>query len=137
MKGELRKYIIQLALLMTTCMIVGFIALEIAQYYFFLYPCIAVFFFLLGFVSIFLMRNSETKENRKYFNAFMVVRMIKLFSLIIAVALYIVYAVFAGERKENIIIFLLIFFAYYLIYSVFEAYVSMKLNKNENEISQK
>ncbi len=131
MKEIGRKYIFQLTLLMTVCLITGFAILRIVQCYFFLYPYISVFFFLLGFISIFLMLNATTKENRKYFNAFMIIKMIKLFSIIVVVALYAMFV------RENIISFLFTFFAYYLIYSIFEAYISMKLNKNENEISQK
>ena len=52
-------------------------------------------------------------------------------SILIIVALY------ALLIKENVISFLFTFFAYYVIYSVFEVYVSTKLNKDENEISQK
>jgi hypothetical protein len=39
--------------------------------------------------------------------------------------------------RENTISFLFTFFAYYVVYSIFEAYISMKLNKDKNEISQK
>jgi hypothetical protein len=131
MKEKLRKYIFQLTLLMTTCLIAGFVILKAAQCYFFLYPYISVFFFLLGSISIFSMLNATARENRKYFNAFMIVKMVKLFSIIIAVALYALFV------KENTISFLFTFFAYYLIYSIFEAYISMKLNKSKNEISQK
>jgi len=131
MKEKLRKYIFQLTILMTACLIAGFVTLKIAQYYFFLYPYISVFFFLLGSISIFSMLNATKRENRKYFNAFMIIKMIKLFSIIIAVALYAMFV------RENIVSFLLTFFAYYVIYSIFEAYISMKLNKDENEISQK
>jgi len=108
---------------MTTCLIVGFVALKIAQYYFVLYPYISFFFFVMGSVSIFSMLTATKRENRKYFNTFMIVKMIKLFSIIIAVALYAMFI------RDNMISFLLTFFAYYLIYSIFEAYISMKLNK--------
>ena len=123
MKEKLRKYLFQLTILMTACLITGFVTLKVAQYYFFLYPYISIFFFLMGSFSIFSMLTAAKKENRKYFNAFMIVKMIKLFSIIIAVALYAMFI------RENIVSFLLTFFAYYVVYSIFEAYISMKLNK--------
>ena len=131
MREKLRKYIFQLTLLMTACLVAGYVVLETLQYDFFLYPYISVFFFLLGTVTILSMVNATKKESRKYFNAFMMIKTIKLFSIFSVVALY------AMLVKENTISFLITFFAYYVVYSIFEAYISMKLNKDENEISQK
>ena len=125
------KYIFQLTLLIAACLVSGFVALKMVQYYFSLYPYISLFFFLLGFVTIFSMRNAAKKESRKYFNVFMIIKMIKLFSILAIVALYAIFV------RENTVSFLFTFFAYYLIYSIFEAYVSMKLNKDKNEILQK
>jgi len=131
MKEKLRKYIFQLTLLMTACLVIGYAVLKYLQYDFFLYPYISVFFFLLGSITIFSMLNATKKESRKYFNAFMITKTIKLFSIFAIVALY------AMLVKEKTISFLITFFAYYVVYSIFEAYISMKLNKKENEISQK
>ena len=133
MREKLRKYIFQLTFLQVACLIIGYAIFRIAipQYYFSLYPYVAVFFFSLGTITIFSILNATKKENRKYFNVFMIIKMIKLFSIIIIVALYAMFV------RENTISFLLTFFTCYLIYSIFEAYVSMKLNKDENEISQK
>ena len=133
MVDNFKKYIFQLTFLLTACLIVGYAVFKIAlsEYYFSLYPYTVVFFFLLGTVTIFSMLNAAKKEGRKYFSVFMIIKMMKLLSILVAVVLY---AVLVGE---NTISFLVTFFAYYLIYSIFEAYVSMKLNKDENEISQK
>jgi len=121
-----------LTFLLTVCLVIGYAVFKTAlsEYYFSLYPYIVVFFFLLGGLTIFSMLNAAKKEGRKYFSTFMIIKTIKLLSILVAVMLY---AVLVGE---NTISFLLTFFVYYLIYSIFEAYVSMKLNKNENEISQ-
>jgi phosphatidylserine synthase len=131
MREKLKKYLFQLTLLMTACLVTGYVVLEIAQYYFSLYPYISVFFFLLGCATIFSIIKATKKESRKYFNVFMIIKIIKLFSIVLLLALYAMFV------RENTISFIFTFFAYYLIYSIFEAYVSMKLNKDENEISQK
>ena len=131
MREKLRKYIFQLTLLITACIVAGFVTLKIVQYYFSLYPYISIFFFLLGSVTIFTIQNAVKKESRKYFNVFMIIKIIKLFSIIAIVALYAMFV------RENTISFLFTFFAYYIVYSIFEAYISMKLNKDENKISQK
>ena len=101
------------------------------QYYFSLYPYIAVFFFSLGIVTIFSVLNATKKDSRKYFNVFMIIKTVKLLSILTIVVLY------AMLIRENTISFLFTFFAYYVVYSIFETYVSTKLNKDGNEISQK
>jgi len=133
MREKLRKYIFLLTFLQIACLIIGYVVFRavLPQYYFPLYPYIAVFFFSLGTVTIFSILNATKKDSRKYFNIFMIIKTVKLLSIIMVVALY------ALLVKENTISFLFTFFAYYVIYSVFEAYVSTKLNKDENKISQK
>jgi len=116
---------------MAVCLIAGYVVLEIAQYYFSLYPYVAVFFLLLGSATIYSIQNAARKGNRKYFNVFMIIKIVKLFSIVFILALYAMFV------RENTISFIFTFFAYYLIYSIFEAYISMKLNKDEDEISQK
>ena len=128
MKEKLRKYIFQLGFLQIACLIIGYVIFRMAfpSYYFQLYPYMSVFFFALGTVTIFSILNATNRENRKYFNVFMITRMIKLFSCLVVVLLYAAFG-------ENVISFLITFLVYFLIYSVFEAYVSTKLNKEKNE----
>lgn len=131
MRKELRKYIFQLTFLLVFCEIIGYVIFKTAlpAYYFSWYPYIMVFFFVLGIITIFSMINATQKESRKYFNTFMLIKTGKLLSIIIAVALY------ALLIKENTISFLFTFFAYYLIYSIFETQVSTKLNRNNKNES--
>ena len=133
MREKFKKQIFRLTFLLIACQIIGYVIFKmvIPQYYFPLYPYIAVFFFSLGTFTIFSMLNATKKDSRKYFNTFMIIKIIKFLSIIIVTALY------ALLIKENVSSFLFTFFAYYVIYTIFEAYVSTKLNKNENEISQK
>ncbi len=133
MSEKLKKYIFQLTFLLVACEIIGYVVFKTAflQYYFSLYPYVIIFFFILGTATITSMVNATKKESRKYFNVFMILKSVKLFSIIGIVALY------ALLVKENTISFLFTFFAYYVIYSIFETYVSTKLNKEENEVSRK
>jgi len=133
MRENLKKYIFRLTFLLIACQIIGYAMLKIVfpQYYFSLYPYIAVFFFSLGIVTIFSVLNATKKDSRKYFNVFMIIKTVKLLSILTIVALY------AMLIRENTISFLFTFFAYYVVYSIFETYVSTKLNKDGNEISQK
>jgi len=129
---ELRRYIFQLTFLSIACLITGYVVLRAVfpEYYFPLYPYMVVFFFLLGSITIFSIQNVTKKENSRYFNVFMIIKMIKLLSIVTIAGAYALFV------RENTISFLFTFFAYYLIYSIYEAYVSMKLNKAKNEITQ-
>jgi hypothetical protein len=78
------------------------------------------------------MLNVAKKENNKYFNAFMMLRTGKLLAIILFAVVYAIVA-----PKETVISFLFTSFIFYLIYSVYETYVSTKLNRdNKNESSQ-
>ena len=125
------KYVYQLALVLIAYGVGGYVFFKalFPEYYFTLYPCIAVFFFILGVVIISSLVKATPKESRKYFNTFMLTRGVKLLSIIIVAGLY---ATLVGE---NIVSFLVAFFTGYLIYSIFETFISMKLNKNKNEFA--
>lgn len=134
MKNDLKKYIFQLTLILVFFQIIGYVffKLVIPQYYFSFYPYIIIFYFLLGTVTITTMLNVAKKENNKYFNAFMMLRTGKLLAIILFAVVYAIVA-----PKETVISFLFTSFIFYLIYSVYETYVSTKLNRdNKNESSQ-
>ena len=125
------KYVSQLALLLMAYGVGGYIFFKMAlpEYYFTLYPCVAAFFFIIGVVIIVSLVKATPKNSGKYFNTFMLVRGGKLLSIIIVAGLY---AMLVGE---NTVSFLFVFFAGYLIYSIFETFISMKLNKDRNEFA--
>ena len=127
MNELLKKYIFRLSLLLIVCYVIGYAIFKImlAAHYFSLYPCIAIVFFVLGTITILSMLHATKQENRKYFKVVMFIKMIKLASGFVMVALYAILV------KENVVSFVFTFCAYYVIYSVFETYISTKLNKNE------
>ena len=122
MKDEIIKYVSQLAFLLMIYGVGGYVLFKVAlpQYYFSLYPFIAVFFFILGAIIIALLAKAAPKESRKYFNTFMLTRGGKLLSIIIVTVLY---ALLVGE---NTISFMLAFFTGYLVYSIFETFISIR-----------
>ena len=131
MNNDIIKYVSQLALLLIAFGVGGYILFKMVfpEYYFSLYPFIAVFFFILGAVIIALLAKAAPQKSRKYFNTFMLTRGGKLLCIIAVAGLY---ALLIGE---NTISFLCTFFTGYLVYSIFEAFISMKLNKNKNELA--
>lgn len=85
-------------------------------------PFISVFFALFGTLTINIL-DSLRGDARKYMNAFMVLKGLKLFSALIGGAIYVVF------NRESAVPFLIIFLVYYVIYLVFEVAISQKLNK--------
>jgi predicted neutral ceramidase superfamily lipid hydrolase len=76
--------------------------------------------------------NATKKSGQKYFNTFMIMKTVKLLSLIIVCGLYLLLI------KEQAISFLITFVLFYIIYTIFEAQVSIKLNKKtKDEAAQK
>ena len=131
MKERIVKYVSQLGLILCAYGVGGYIFFKtvLPEYYFPLFPCIALFFFILGAVVIVLLAKAAPGENRKYFNTFMLIRGGKLLTIMIVAGLC---AMLTGENKTS---FLFAFLAGYLIYSIYEAFISMKLNKEKNEFA--
>ncbi|HOI26370.1 MAG: hypothetical protein M0P12_12790 [Paludibacteraceae bacterium] len=134
MKEDVKKSILWLTAIISVTGIAGYVIFRmfLHEYYFSAYPHIMTYYWILGVLTIVSIVNATKKSGQKYFNTFMIMKTVKLLSLIIVCGLYLLLI------KEQAISFLITFVLFYIIYTIFEAQVSIKLNKKtKDEAAQK
>ena len=95
------------------------------------YPLIPLFFFIIGFVSIYTLTGLKLDRPNKLINTFMLIRGVKMVSALTLTAAYWLF------NPADIKSFAIIVVAFYLLYLFLETYVYIKLEKwNRNNLSQ-
>jgi len=133
-KEDIKKSILWLTAIIAGCGIAGYVIFRMFfhEYYFSAYPHIMTYYWILGVLTIVSITNATKKSGQKYFNTFMILKTIKILSMITVCGLYLLLI------KEKAVSFLISFVLFYIIYSIFEAQVSIKLNKKtKDEAAQK
>ena len=117
-----KKYFLSLFLLLLALTLPA--VLIIKNNFFDWFLAIPCFFLVLG-IAFYISMNRLTKSTRKssFVNYYMVTLFSKFFVSIIFIVLYLLFI------KEQILIFIVSFFIYYIVFSVFETNMFLQLNK--------
>ena len=84
-------------------------------------PC---FFLVLGCLNYFTIRKMSTASNDSFLTCFLLAVFGKLILCVLAVALYLLFV------KEQKTVFVISFLIYYVVFTVFESYIFININKN-------
>lgn len=92
-------------------------------------PFIVLFFFIITLLSLYIvLREDNGKSGRKFVSSYMLSRIIKIFSCLIFLVLYLLL------HREDGTLFSIAFFTIYMLFSIFEVIV---LKKENEELSSK
>jgi hypothetical protein len=125
------KYIVSLITCLLVPYIVGFVCLLLAlpQYYFTLYPCMLLLFVVLG-LAFYPVLKTNSDNRHKFFSRFIANTLFKLFVSLIILLLYV------ALIKEQAISFVIVYFVFYVILSVFEIKLFSRMRKIEDNVRQ-
>ena len=84
-------------------------------------PC---FFLVLGGLTYFAIKKTSTAANDSFLTYFLLTVFGKLILCVLAVALYLLFI------KEQKTIFVVSFLIYYVVFTIFESYIFIKINKS-------
>ncbi len=94
-------------------------------------PFIVLFFFVVSLFTLYIVLRDDTGRNdRKFVSGYMLSRMVKFFSCIIFIVLYLLLCP-PSDRIRFVVAFLIIYFAY----SVFEVIILKKENEGHTSIT--
>lgn len=94
-------------------------------------PFIVLFFFVVSLFTLYIVLRDDTgRTNRKFVSGYMLSRMVKFFSCIIFIVLYLLLCP-PSDRLRFVAAFLIIYFAY----SVFEVIILKKENEGHSSIT--
>ena len=91
------------------------------------WPLMIIFFFIVSLVMYRCCEKARQKDMRKFYNFYMVSTVVKL---VVYLSILTIYSLNFKEDSKR---FMLTFFAYYVIYSVFETYQLVKKKKTKDE----
>ena len=91
-------------------------------------PFIVLFFFVITLFTLYIvLRDENGKNERRFVSSYMLSRIIKFFSCILFVVLYLIFCD-NNDRIRFVIAFLIIYF----LYSIFEVVILKKENEHQN-----
>jgi len=117
-----KKYFLQLISLLLFLTAAGILIL--GDNYFNWILSVPCFYLLLGCLNYFGIKKAAVAPNNKFLSYFLVIIFGKLILCVLAVALYLLFV------KEEKTIFTVSFLIYYIIFTIFETYILLNLNKN-------